>query len=108
MECDDAMEVDIPDEQEEEDTSLDKEIEELIRHCEQLHTHHHTAIETLQSLHERLTSETGLRIQTADEDKDLGEYMEELHQKTMNDIQQGKTKSFYHTLLYALENAIIQ
>jgi hypothetical protein len=107
MESDDAMEVDIPDEQQEE-MPLDKEIEDLIRHCEQLHTHHHTAIETLQSLHERLTSETGLRIQTADEDKDLGEYMEELHQKTMNDIQQGKTKSFYHTLLYALENAIIQ
>ena len=110
MESDDAMEVDIPDEQEEEDIPLDKEIEDLIRHCEQLHTHHHTAIETLQSLHERLTSETGLRIQTAEEDKDkdLGEYMEELHQKMMNDIQQGKTTSFYHTLLYALEHAIIQ
>jgi hypothetical protein len=90
------------------DIPLDKEIEELIRHCEELHTHHHTAIETLQSLHERLTSGTGLRIQTEKEDKDLGEYMEELHQQTMNDIQQQKSTSFYRTLLCALENTIIQ
>jgi hypothetical protein len=113
MENEDSMEVDTPCEEEDEmmnDTPMDKEIEELIRHCEQLHTHHHTAIETLQSLHNQLQSGMGLRIQTSDhsEDRDLGEYMEELHQKTMEDIHQGKSASFYHTLLCALEHAIIQ
>jgi hypothetical protein len=110
MEYEDSKQVDTSCEEDDvmNDVPMDKEIDELIRHCEQLHTHHHTAIESLQSLHDRLTSGTGLRIQTSVEDKDLGEYMEQLHQQTMEDIHQGKSASFYRVLLHALEHDIIQ
>jgi hypothetical protein len=110
----DAMQVDIP--EEEDDMALDKEIEELIRHCEELHVHHHSAIETLQTLHERLMEGKGLTVCTSKEQNieeiqekvDLGEFMERHHQQTMADIQERKSTSFYRVLLHTLEHAIIQ
>lgn len=110
----DAIQIDTWEEDTEDDMSLDNEIEELIRHCEELHVHHHTAIETLQSLHERLTSGTGLTIQVLQEPMepmepvDLGDHLEKLHQQTMADIQEGKSTSFYNLLLHTFEHAIIE
>lgn len=110
----DAMQIDIYQEEDTDDNEipLDKEIEELIRHCEELHVHHHTAIETLQSLHERLR--TGFTIQVSRElvepvePVDLGDYLEKLHQQTMSDIQEGKSTSFYDVLRDTFEHAIVE
>ena len=114
----DTMQVDISEKEDSDDSmsdmTLDKEIEELILHCEELHVHHHTAIETLQTLHERLTSGSGLMIQVSQESVepvepvDLGDYLERLHQQTMAEIQEGKSTSFYNVLLHTLEHATIE
>jgi hypothetical protein len=119
----DAMQVDISEKEDsDDDMTLDKEIEELIRHCEELHVHHHTAIDTLQTLHERLSAGTGLTIHVSrcadteegqeqeqeQEHVDLGDYMERHHRQTIADIQERKPTSFYRVLLNALEHAIIE
>ena len=107
----DAMQIDLYHEEDTDDNEmpLDKEIEELIRHCEELHVHHHTAIETLQALHERLR--TGFTIQISKEPVeavDLGDHLERLHQQTMAEIQEGKSTSFYDVLRDTFEHAIVE
>lgn len=79
-----------------------EELEQLTAYCQQLHSAHHEALQTLESLHRLADQGDGIRVHYQCEDRDFGEVLEELHASALEDVQKGGSVRFGAILLEAL------
>jgi len=85
------------------ESSLCDELQHLVAHCEALHLHHHTALETLERIQLLLDQREGITIHYQCEDRDFGDVLEELHAGALHEIEQGGAMRFGSILLEALQ-----
>lgn len=87
-----------------EDNSLFQEIEQLMEQCQDIHLHHLTAIQSLYSIQQLLSSQSKiLCTYQQQEPRDFDSILEELHTQVMNDINEGKSVNFSQLLLNAMD-----
>ncbi len=84
------------------ESSLCDELQELIVHCEALHLHHHTALETLERIQQLLDREEGITVHYQCEDRDFGEILEGLHAGALENIRAGRPPRFGDVVVEAL------
>ena len=84
------------------ESSLCDELQHLVAHCEALHLHHHTALETLERIQQLLDREEGITVHYQCEDRDFGEVLETLHAGALENIRAGRPPRFGVVLVEAL------
>ena len=85
------------------ESSLCDELQHLVAHCEALHLHHHTALETLERIQMLLDQREGITIHYQCEDRDFGDVLEGLHAGALHEMEQGGPPRFGKILLEALQ-----
>lgn len=84
------------------ESSLCDELQHLVAHCEALHLHHHTALETLERIRQLLDREEGITVHYQCEDRDFGEILEGLHAGALENIRAGRPPRFGDVVVEAL------
>jgi hypothetical protein len=85
------------------DISVCEEIGQLIDQCHQLHEHIHNSFETLKNVTELLNNNTDIYIINNEVKYNLGELIESLHNKALNNIKEKGYSKFGNDLLQFLE-----
>jgi hypothetical protein len=85
-----------------EEDPICEEIGKLIAHCQELHLHHHRALDTLKRIHELLDTKQNRIIHYQCEDHDFGTLLESLHQESLNAIDREEDVNFSRVLLDVL------
>jgi hypothetical protein len=92
----------------ESDDPIADEIGKLIVRCQELHLHHHNALETLANIHRLLDTKQNRIIHYQCEDHDMGTLLESLHQESLNAIDRGEDVNFSKVLLDVLSYSSFQ
>jgi predicted RNase H-like nuclease (RuvC/YqgF family) len=92
--------------EEENDSDIDNEIQEIFERCRSLENHFHTSKQTIQKLNLLVENHKNIMVEYDGTTQDLDIVIERLHLDALENIKSNGVSNFGEKLLAALETAI--
>jgi hypothetical protein len=85
---------------------INDEIKQILKRCNELHSHFHESTKTIQELHTLVEKQKNITIKCDDWAGNFDEFLERLHNSALENIKENGVSIFGEKLLEAVDGAV--